>query len=351
VDIQHSLIVAEQGSSTLDVIDIRTDKIVQTVEFGRAPSRLLLSTTADRLVGLHAGYAGATILDLASFATWHVALSFIPTLVALSDDGLTVALADPASGTIAFVDVLKGRVSGPIVTPAPLRDMLFSTKGDALYVSGDKLDGIAVIDPDHTSPLVTLASASVADGAVRPEATLRRSATGRRLYATPLSGSGIDVFDLDARRSLPPISATSGPLVAFPSVLGGYLLLSDNEHALLTIISTGPEARAPVRLKGGSDVTNLYTAWLDTVAFVPSARTNSLWVYDLDALKLESEIALPGTPIGGAVTEDGRKFYLPLRDKSQILVIDAATHHQLATIPLEANPISVVAAGSYGVCH
>nr|WP_294527145.1 hypothetical protein [uncultured Rhodopila sp.] len=145
-------------------------------------------------------------------------------------------------------------------------------------------------------------------------------------------------LDLDRSAALDPLSAGSAPTVAFPSAAGAYQLVADNQLGTLTIIHDGDVRNAAV-LKAATGVGAIYTAWFDTLAFIPAVAAGAVLLYDLAAAGR------------GAVTPDGQKLYLPLADAGEVAVINARQRRLTAAIAVPGHPASVVLAGCYGICH
>lgn len=104
-------------------------------------------------------------------------------------------------------------------------------------------------------------------------------------------------------------------------------------------------------LKAAKGVNIVYTAWFESLALVPSATTQALLLYDLDALQPLGAVQLAAAPARGGVTPDGQKLYLPLPDARQVAVFDARRRQLVASVTVPETPSRVLLAGSYGICH
>jgi DNA-binding beta-propeller fold protein YncE len=158
------------------------------------------------------------------------------------------------------------------------------------------------------------------------------------------------VLDLEQGKLIAEFDAGTDAAAAVPSGTGTYLLVPNTARPTLAVFRSA-NLRDPALLKSEAGATSVYTAWLDSVAFVPSEPRRQLLVYDLDAQHLTGEIALPGQPTRGAVTSDSRKLYLPVLDPPAVVVVDGETRQLVATIPLHDTPLAAVVAGGWGICH
>jgi len=109
--------------------------------------------------------------------------------------------------------------------------------------------------------------------------------------------------------------------------------MRDNDPADATILPASDGVRV------------IYPAWLDAVALAPSETARTLSFVNLDARRVTANLPLDGVPGRGAVTADGRKFYLPLTDARRVAVFDASAGTAIGSIE------AVSTASAYGICH
>jgi hypothetical protein len=95
----------------------------------------------------------------------------------------------------------------------------------------------------------------------------------------------------------------------------------------------------------------VYSAWLDSVAFVASAPRRQLLIYDLDKLRPAGTLGLTGVPGQGGVSADSTKVYIPLSDPAALAVVDGQSRQVVATVPMPATPLAAIVPGGWGLCH
>jgi DNA-binding beta-propeller fold protein YncE len=265
----------------------------------------------------------------------------------VSASGQLVAATDPAGGTIALIDLGSGQVGTRITGLPPLRDAMFGDQDATLYIAAEGIDGIGVIDLGRAALSHEISPIAPTRAGM---AALARTPDGRQILAQPQGGGPISVIDPKTHKAVGQLAAGPGTAGMFPSGIGHYLLVPDNVQATLAVFRSADPAH-PTVLPGAAGVTGIYTTWLDSVAFMPSAARRSVLLYDLDKLRLADEIALPGTPARGAVTVDSGALYLPILDPPQVLVLDGATRRVTHTFDLASTPLAALIAGGSGLCH
>jgi DNA-binding beta-propeller fold protein YncE len=344
IDMSHAVFVAMAGSERVCFIDPDTDRIAGFLNVGLVPHSVELASSISKLLATDGITNRVNIVDVVSGEIMTETLDFAPGRITVGPDGLTAALADPATGRLVLLDLLRRQKLGAFSGPAPLQDMLFSADGSTLFLSGGTSSAISAIDAGTARP-----AQPIETGLPPGTLALARSSDGRRLFVQSSSGA-VGVVDLEHRHALAPIQAGADATVAFPSASGSYLLIANNQRGTLTVVRDTGEPLTTV-FKAASGVSVVYTAWFESLALVPSATARALLIYDLDALKPAGSIPLAAAPERGGITPDGQKLYLPLPDAKTIAVFDARQRRLVASVSVPAPPAKVLLAGSYGVCH
>lgn len=344
IDMSHAVFIAMAGSQHVPYIDPDTDRIAGSIDIGVVPDQVELAASISKLLITDGRTQHLRIVDLISGEVATVSLDFIPRRIAVSPDGLTVALADPETGLLVLIDLLRRQGLGSAAGPGQLKDMLFSADGHTLFLSAGTTGTIFAVDvasPHAVRPLETgVPSATLA---------LTRSPNGRRLFVQSSDGT-VGVVDLEHQRPFAPIESGAGSTAAFPSASGSRLLIVNNQSGTLTIVRDGSTPSKTI-LQAATGVNVVYTAWFESLALVPSATARALLLYDLDTMKPLGSVRLVAAPGRGGITPDGQKLYLPLPDARQIVVFDARQRQLVASISVPDTPAKVFLAGSYGVCH
>jgi hypothetical protein len=346
LDIRRYVFVPSAASPVATVIDTDTDRIVGTLHTDIVARQVEVSRELAKLVATDGISAFLSIVDVFGGTTRRIGLAAPAQRLTLGTTGRFLAAADLAGGTITLIDLVNDRVAGTVGSLPKLRDVMFGDKDAALYIATEA-PAVGVIDIENVKRLRDLPPLRAFASGV---AALTRMPNGRRILARPEGGGPIGVLDVERGEAVDEIDAGPGTAGAFPSGTGIYLLVPDNAQATLAVFRT-EKLRDPVALRGAPGVTGVYSAWLDSVAFVPSATRQRVLVYDLDAQSLAGEIALSGTPARGAVTADSRKLYLPVLDPQQVVVVDGESRRITATIDLPHVPLAAIVAGGWGICH
>jgi len=347
LEIGRYVYVPSAVTPDVSVIDSEANRIVGQMPAGLVARQAVISRSAATLVAIDGRSPTAALVDVFAGTVRRVALPAPAQRLTLGAAGQLVAATDLAGGTIAVIDLGEGRVSTRIAGLPKLRDVMFGARDTVLYVAADGISGVGVVD--LASGVMTHRIA-----ASRPDpagmAALARTPDGRLILALPQGGGPISVLDPAKGAPVGQLAAGLGTDAVFPSGAGNYLLVPDSESATLAVFRAAHPAD-PVSLPGAAGVVGLYTAWLDSVAFMPSAADRRVLVYDLDAMRRIDDIALRGTPARGAVTADSRALYLPVLDPPSLLVLDGQTRAVSASIDLPSRPLAAIIAGASGVCH
>jgi DNA-binding beta-propeller fold protein YncE len=341
-DVQHNLFVTGRDSAVVAVVAIESDKVVGRLDLGLVPRKMLVSESLAKLVAIDGQTARVAVTELVTLHPQILSFDFVPHRLLISPDGLTLLVADDESGAIVLIDLMLVREKARIKGPTKIRDAIFSGDSRFAFTVAEGLRGIGVIDITTGRVAQTLeTSASVA---------LARSPNGREGFALAAGFPG-DVIHLDLKTPavLDRLPTQGGSGLSLTGT-GRYLMLPDKHSRTLSFAATQPLQPA-IALKGGQDISAIYSAWFDSVAFAPNPSDHTVLVYDLEKLAAAGLISLDGAPGAGAVSPDGATLFLPVAETEKLAVIDARSRRLTTTIPLGFPPAAAVMAGGYGICH
>lgn len=341
-DFRRTLFVAGRDSTALAAIDIDANEVVGRIELGLAPRFIRVSERSAKLVASDGRERRIAVADLMSGEVRHAPLSLAPSRLRISPDGSKLAAIDNETGGIALVDLRLVREKARLNGPVQIRDALFAADGRSLLIAADAVRGISIYDTDTGELSGTI------DGP--PTIALVRAPNGREGFAVSAEPDRV-IFSLNLKS--PGVQgAIPGPGAAglFPTGSGRYLMITDPVGKKLSVAPAQPLERATT-LAAAPGIVAAYSAWFDTVAFVPSGVARKVLVYDLDAGKADGAIAIGGSPGLGAVSPDGDRLFLPVEESREVVVIDAQTRRRVASIAVPLAPIEAVIVGGYGLCH
>jgi YVTN family beta-propeller protein len=339
--------IPSRNAPIVTVIERDSDGVVGTLDIGLVPEQVVVSEATRKLAAVDGIARAVSVVDLTNDRRLTIDLDCTPRRLIASPDGYVVAAADLSTGSVAFVDLMRNRVVSRITGLSPIHDLMFGPDGAFLYVAAERSNGVGVIDVARGKLIEEIAVSGLRSAQA---AGLTRSPSGRMGYVKAQGSRTISLVDLSNFRPVREIEVGRDALKAFPTGFGGYLVVPDNSEKTVTIIANASLTVASM-LKGGAGMTTVHSGWFDTLALVPSATERKLLVYDLDRLSRVADIALPGRPGPGAVTQDGAKLYIALEDASKVAVIDLQRRVLLRTIAVASNPVAAIMAKSFDVCH
>jgi YVTN family beta-propeller protein len=341
-DFRRTIFVARRGSTSLDAIDVDADTLAGTLELGLEPHDLQISQRGGRLIAIDRRNPTAAVVDLVTRTRRLLPLPLVPSRIRISPDGQRFAVFDDRKGTIVLFDGSDGSQLGRIDGPHDVREAIFSGDGTGLFVVASGVDGISVYDTANASSASAISGPSLA--------TLLRAPNGREGFAlsaaTPRTILHVDLRSREILATLPQPEAAA----LYTTGTGIQLLAIDHAGGTLSILPAEP-LRAGSTLPTATGSAVAYSAWFDTVAFVPDSAARKLLIFDLERRRQAGSIALDGAPGTGVVTPDGDKLYLPIEDQGTVAVIDTHLRQRTASIVVGANPVQAIIAGGYGLCH
>lgn len=333
---------AERASAT--AVDVERNQIVGELPLGVVPRQVLISRTEAKLIGTDGKSSEFTVTDIAGATVSRVTLPHAAERLVLGASGWLLAAADLVGGTITLFDVRRGVALRRITGLPRLHDLMFVDQDATLFVAAEGWTSIGVIDV-NTAILVRRIG-PLTFGV----ATLARTPSGRNVLAIPDGAAPPSIIDVASSRIVGTLGQDAAADGVVPSGTGAFLFVPDNKGAQLRIYREGQAASA-TNLRATSGMGAVYTAWLDSVAFVAAAAQRQILVYDLDELRPDGHLDLQGTPGQGGVTSDSRTLYVPLTAPPGLTVIDCQARQVVATLALPTAPLAAVVPGGWGLCH
>jgi DNA-binding beta-propeller fold protein YncE len=344
-DVTQFVFVPSAEQPTATVVDVGSNRIVGSVGLGAVPQQVLISRTEAHLIVTDGRSSEIVTVDLATLGLTRVPLSHAAERLVLGTNGWLLAAADLRSGTITLFDLRRGIVMGRVDGLPPLRDFMFVDQDGYLFVAAQGWTSIAVVDT-NTARVMRWISPDGNTGIV----AFARTPNGRSVLAQPASADPPSIIDVESNK----IVGTLGQAVVkdgiTPSGTGAFLFIPENRDATFCVYREG-RFSSPAILPAKPGMNAVYSAWLDSVAFVSCVPSRELLVYDLDTLRPAGSLPLGGQPGQGGVTPDSAKLYVPLASPSGLGIVDCQNRRVAATLPMASRPLAAVVPGGWGICH
>jgi len=346
LDIRRYVFVPSAERPIVEVLDSQTGTFISSIPLGAVPTQVVISRTEAKLAVAGTETAGIDLVDIGNGSRHRIELSHRIGRLVLGTSGTVLAAADHEGGAITLVDLRSERIIGRLSQVPGLRDMMFGDADKTLYAVGDGWGKIGVFDVATAALVAPIAPFRPAPSGI---AALARTPDGQRILARASGDGSISVID-PARALATGELTLAGADAVFPSGTGRFLFATDSAREKLSVFASSCMQK-PVTLAAGPGLGAVYSSWLDSVAFLPSAKLRRVLVYDLDHLRQAGALPLAGTPVSGSVTADSRTLYLALKDPAGLAVIDGQTRDIRATIPLQSHPLAAIVPGGWGICH
>ena len=200
------LYAAQDGASTVAVIDTATDAVIATVPVGTSPE--LVSVAPDGRHAYVANYVGdsVSVIDTATNTVSATVTGFSDPLgISFSPDGHTAYVVNSTgpsgtgNGSLAFLNTATNTVTATVPVGLGPEIVATSPDGARLYVANTNGDSVSVLDAASRAVLATVATGS------QPQ-DLDLSSDGSRLYVSTINGAGLSVLDTATNALLAPVA-------------------------------------------------------------------------------------------------------------------------------------------------
>lgn len=309
------VLVTNERTGSLSVIDGVTRKVVATVQLGKRPRGLKLSPDGKLL---YVALSGSPI------AGPGVDASKLPP----ADKGADgIGIVDTA--TLKLVKVLRG-VSDP-------EQLAVSGDGKRLYIASEDTGRAIVLDAATGSTIASLAVGGEPEG-------VTLSPNGKFVYMTSEEDHQVAVIDTTASKVIATFNVGQRPRftefsddgsMAFVSAENdGTITVADaKSHKVLRTIKLAGELTRPVGMAISHDGKKLYTV---------TGRAKNLLSVDITTGKVLATVEVGARPWGVAISPDGKTLFTANGSSNDVSVVDAATMKVLTKIPVGDSPWGLI---------
>lgn len=288
--------VTNEESGTLSVVDRAKDRVVSTIQVGRAPRGIVVEPDTRRAFVLNGGGDTVTVIDVNTHRAIHT-----------------------------FNLEIRSQA----------QELAISPQGQALYVANTALNSVSVLDTSSFGVTANVAvGISPVSVAVDPRAT--------RVLVANQGSNNLSVIDTFANRVVATLSVEPGPVhVAVdpnPNVDRAFVASPSSAFMSVLAASTGQVLR---RLSVGPGVVASIPDSIPNRLLLVKGLQNRVAVFDMNL-----NVEIGGFPVGRgpyriALDPDRDKLYVVNRGGDSVTVADRLSRRVEATIPVGKRPTAI----------
>jgi YVTN family beta-propeller protein len=311
----YRVLVTNERSGTLTVIDGVSRKVLGTVPLGKRPRGLKLSpdgkllyvalsgspiagpgVDASKLPPADKGADGIGVVDVATLKLVNILRGVSdPEQLAVSADGKRLYIASEDTGSAIVLDAATGKTLASLSVGGEPEGVTLSPNGKFVYVSSEEDHKITVIDTTTNKQVGTFN-------------------VGQRPRFTEFSDDGSMAF----------VSAEND----------GTITVADaRAHKVLRTIKLAGELTRPVGMAISHDGKQLYTV---------TGRAKNLLSVDIATGKVLGTVEVGARPWGVAISPDGATLFTANGSSNDVTVVDAATLKVVSRIPAGDSPWGLI---------
>jgi len=311
----YRVLVTNERTGTLTVIDGVTNKVVATVPLGKRPRGLKLSPDHKLL---------------------YVALSGSP-IAGPGVDERTLPPADKGADGIGIVDLQSLKLLRILRGVSDPEQLAVSGDGRKLYIASEDTGRGVILDAASGKQLASLKVGGEPEG-------VTLSPDGRWVYMSSEEDHHVSVIDTRSDKVVATLNVGARPrftefsddgALAFVSGENdGTITVADGRtHKVLRTIKLEGALTRPVGMTVSHDGKLLYTV---------TGRGKELLAIDIATGKVAARVEVGPRPWGVAISPDGRKLFTANGSSNDVSVVDAASMKVTARIPVGDSPWGLI---------
>lgn len=318
----YRVLVTNERSGTLSVIDGATRKVTATVALGKRPRGLKVSPDGRFL---------------------YVALSGSP-IAGPGVDESKLPPADKGADGIGVVDLNTLKLDRVLRGVSDPEQLAVSADGRRLYIASEDTGQAIVMDASDGRVLAKLEVGGEPEG-------VTLSPDGRHVYMSSEEDHHIAVIDTTANRVVSTLNVGQRPRFTEFSDDGAFAFVSGENDGTVTVIDAkalkvlrtiklqGDALTRPVGMVVSHDGKRLYTV---------TGRGKMLLEMDIATGRVLRSVEVGPRPWGVALSPSGNVLYTANGNSNDVSVVDAATLKVLSRIPVGNSPWGLVIVGLPG---
>jgi YVTN family beta-propeller protein len=260
-----------QGEQSLQVVDVNTQKVVQTIPY-KSPESLYFGvafSTDGKTVYASAGgnnkirvygFESGTLTEKEPIMLKDISrTNFYPAGISVSQDGKSLFVANNLHHSVSKVDLATKQIVKTIAVGKHPYAAVMSNDGTSLYVSNWGESSISVVDPE------TLTIKNTIPVGLHPNALIEDAANGK-IYVSNSDSDSISIVDTKQQKEIKTISLS--PYKNAPAGSQPNALTLSKDGKTLYVTNGGNNDVAVIDLQKGNVKGLIPTAWYPSGIFL-----------------------------------------------------------------------------------
>jgi YVTN family beta-propeller protein len=310
--------VSNEDGESVTVIDTERGEAIATIEVGKRPRGLKLSSDGTKL---------------------YVAVSGLPKCPpSVPDEECAKLTRDLQADGIAVIDTASHKVLQLLKAGSDPEQFDVSRDGRRLYISNEDKATLSVLD------IKTGALEATVPVGREPEG-VRLSADGRWVLVTSESDSTISIIDTHSLKVGQTVHVGIRPrdLAYSPDSTSAYTAGEADATVYRFAVPKGTPATQLLQLRREDRPMGVLLDAPRKRLYVSTGRGGSVAIIDLKGdAKLVTEVAVGGRPWGIALSRDGRRLYTANGPANEVAVVDTQKGTVIRKIPVGKGPWGIV---------
>jgi YVTN family beta-propeller protein len=312
----YRVLVTNERSGDLSVIDGPTHKLLATLPLGKRPRGLKLSPDGKRL---------------------YVALSGSPIAPPGVDED-TLPPADKGADGIGIVDLETVKVETVLRGVSDPEQLAVSADGRKLYIASEDTGQGVVMDAATGAQLATMPVGGEPEG-------VTLSPDGRWVYMSSEEDHQVAVIDTQTDKVVAMVEVGLRPRFTEFSDDGALAFVSGENDGTITVVDArNHKALHTWKLEGGDMIrpVGMTVSHDGKLLYTVTGRGKMLVAIDVETGKQVAAVEVGPRPWGVAISPDGRTLYTANGSSDDVSVIDAATMQVTDRIAVGNSPWGLI---------
>lgn len=310
------------------------------------------------VTGAGAGGQEVAVIDIAQRkVTASIAVNGSPWGIVLSADNRFAYVTEQTAAQVAIIDANAHQVVATVPTGAAPEGIALDAGTGNLYVANSGTNTVSILNGDQRKVVTTLTVGNHPTGvAIATVGTSIPNYLDPEVYVANSGSDSVTIISTQKRQVVATVPVPGGPVAIVVPSYGSVAYVATQSGSVAVISLAKRTLLGTLMQQSGAQWGQMDYDAITSQVYLPDATSNQVFILAPASvagngtanLPQEPARALPiaGGPAAVAITFDGADGFVAQRGSGQVTMLDAPTHHVLATIRVGGTPHAIIT-GAY----
>ena len=288
----HALaIVADQGANSVDVIDLSSNTVIETITVGTTPYGVTIAPNGQYAYIANNGSNSISVVSTLTYTVVNtITVGTTPYFTVFTPDGSIAYVTNNGTNTVSVINTATMAVTSSITVGTNPTGAAITPNGSYVYVAAWVSNNVSVIDTSSNTVAYTITVGTNPTGAaITPD--------GSYVYVANGGSNNVSVISTSSNTVTTTVSVGNSPRGVGVTPDGAYVYVMNKGANTVSIISTATNTVVATVTVGTAPYEVAFSPD-GQFAYITNANSASISVISTATMAVTSSITVGTTPVG-----------------------------------------------------